>query len=221
MNCAIILARSKSKRIKKKNIKTFKGKPLIYWTIKNIIKSNMFKKIIVSTDDKNIAKIATNCGVEAPFLRPKKLSTDFAGTKEAVDHSINFLEKEYINIKNIACFYGTSIFAKPEIIRKGLKYAQKSNKFIFLAKKTDPQSFRSFILNNNNEIQKTSNKNNYRTQDLKKTYQDLGQFYIAMYEVWKKEKVILGKNSKAIIVKNWQATDIDDVDDWKLAELLF
>ncbi|MEC8074328.1 MAG: acylneuraminate cytidylyltransferase family protein [Pseudomonadota bacterium] len=222
MNVAVILARSGSKRIKKKNVKLFKNKPIIYWTIQNVFKSKKFSKVIVSTDDKKIAKIVNKMGVETPFLRPSYISGDNSGTKEVIDHSIKYLEKKYFNIRNIGCFYATSIFAKPDLIKKSFNLLEKKNKFVFVAKKIDPQSRRYFILNNKFIIKKISNNINLKTQDLEKNfYQDLGQFYIAKLKTWKKEKNILIRNSSAIILKNWQATDIDDVDDWKLAEKLF
>ncbi len=222
MNVAIILARSGSKRIKKKNVKLFKNKPIIYWTIQNIIKSKKFSKIIVSTNDKQITKLVNKMGVETPFLRPSYISGDNAGTKEVIDHSIKYLEKKYFNIKNLGCFYATSIFAKSNLIKKGFNLLGNTDKFVFVAKKIDPQSRRYLILNNKFIIKKVSNNIYLKTQDVDKNfYQDLGQFYLAKLNTWKKEKNILIKNSSAIILKKWQATDIDDIDDWKLAEKLF
>tara|TARA_B100000886_G_scaffold311692_1_gene247177 strand:- start:406 stop:1074 length:669 start_codon:yes stop_codon:yes gene_type:complete len=222
MNVAIILARSGSKRIKRKNIKLFKNRPIIYWSIQNIINSKKFSKIIVSTDDKKIAKLVNKMGIETPFLRPSYISGDNSGTKEVIDHSIKYLEKKYSNIKNLACFYATSIFARPNLIKKSFKILGNTNKFVFVVKKIDPQSRRYLILNDKFITKKFSNNIHLKTQDLEKNfYQDLGQFYLAKINTWKKEKNILVKNSLAIVLKKWQATDIDDIDDWKLAERLF
>ena len=222
MNVAVILARSGSKRIKNKNIKILRNKPIIYWTIKNIIKSKKFDKIIVSTDKKSIAKLVNAMGAETPYLRPKNISGDSSGTKEVVDHAINYLEKRHSNIKNIGCFYATSIFAKPDLIKKLFLLLKKNNKFVFVAQKRDPQSLRAFKVNKKGVVKKTFNKINYRTQDLEKGYfQDLGQFYLGSYATWKKEKVILSNNSKILVLKKWEASDIDDMDDWKLSEILF
>ena len=222
MNIAIILARSGSKRIKNKNIKILKNKPIIYWTIRNIIKSKKFDKIIVSTDKKSTAKIVNKMGADTPFLRPKNISGDTIGTKEVVDHAIKYLEKKYLNIKNIGCFYATSIFAKPDLIKKGFGLLKKNKKFIFVAQKRDPQSLRAFKVNKKGLVKKISSKINYRTQDLENEYfQDLGQFYLASYKTWKKEKTILSNNSKVLILKKWEASDIDDIDDWKLSNILF
>ena len=221
MNYAIILARSKSRRIKKKNIKIFKGKPIIAWTIKNVINSKKFSRVIVSTDDKNIAKIAIKYGAEVPFYRPNYLANDYAGTKEVVDHSIKYLEKSCKNINIVGCFYATSIFAKPNLIRKAFTLLSKKVKFIFLAKKIDKQSYRSFSLDKESILLKSSNKIKKRSQDIKNNFQDLGQFYIGRHQTWKNQKEILIKNSRAIILKSWEATDIDELDDWKLAKKIF
>lgn len=216
MNYAIILARSKSKRIKKKNIKNFKGKPILAWTIGNIINSKKFNRIFVSTDEKNIAEIAVKYGAEVPFLRPKELAGDYIGTKEVIDHFIKYLEKTEEKIVSVSCFYATSIFAYPDRINKAMRMLGKNKKFIFAAKKVDPQSFRNFKIKGKNIINLSKNLGN-RTQDLKNLYQDLGQFYIAKYKIWKKEKKILDVGSSPIVLKSWEATDIDDLDDWKLA----
>ena len=222
MNIALILARSGSKRIKNKNIKKFKNKPLIYWTIKNIIKSKKFNKIIVSTDKKSIAKIAKKFGAEVPFLRPKKISDNVTGTKEVVDHAIKFVEKNKIKITNLSCFYATSIFANPNIIKKSFRLLTNKIKFIFVGKKVEAQSFRHMKVNAKNIIINTSKKINLRTQDLKNNLiQDLGQFYLASYKTWKKEKNILIKDSQVIELKKWEASDIDTIDDWKLSNLIF
>jgi N-acylneuraminate cytidylyltransferase len=222
MNIALILARSGSKRIKNKNIKKFKKKPIIYWTIKNIKESKKFNKIIVSTDKKSIAKLVNKFGAETPFIRPKNISGDRAGTKEVVNHAIRYFEEKNFNVKNIACFYATSIFAKPELIRKSFKFLSRNIKFVFIGKKIDAQLYRAVEINNNRIVKNSSNKNNFRTQDIKKKYyQDLGQFYLASYETWKKEKIIICKNSKLLELKKWEASDIDDIDDWKLSEKLF
>ena len=221
MNYAIILARSNSKRIKKKNIKIFKGKPIIAWTIKNVINSKKFSRVIVSTDDKNIAKIAIKYGAEVPFYRPNYLANDYAGTKEVVDHSIKYLEKSSKKINIVGCFYATSIFAKPNLIRKAFTLLSKKIRFIFLAKKIDKQSYRSFSLDKQSVLSRSSNKIKKRSQDFKNNFQDLGQFYIGRHRTWKNQKAILTKNSRAIVLKSWEATDIDELDDWKLAEKIF
>ena len=101
---AIIPARGGSKRIKNKNIKKFLNKPIIYWSIKTAIDSRIFDKIIVSTDNKRIKKIAEKYGAEVPFLRPKKLSNDFATTRDVIKHTMNFLNKKN-KVDDFCCIF--------------------------------------------------------------------------------------------------------------------
>ena len=110
MNIAVIPARGGSKRIPKKNIKIFQDKPIISYSIKAALESNLFEKIICSTDDKEIAKIAEQCGAECPFLRPPEISDDFSTTHEVINHSISFLEDHNIEHKLICCIYPASPF---------------------------------------------------------------------------------------------------------------
>ena len=110
----------------------------------------------------------------------------------------------------------------PNIIKKSFKLLTNKIKFIFVGKKVEAQSFRHMKVNTKNIIINTSKKINLRTQDLKNNLiQDLGQFYLASYKTWKKEKNILIKNSQVIELKKWEASDIDTIDDWKLSNLIF
>ena len=119
MKIAIIPARIGSKRIKQKNIKIFCGKPIIYWTIKKIIESKFFDKIIVSTDSNKIAKIVKRFGAEVPFLRPKNISDDYTGTLEVVRHAIVELKNKKIYPSYVCCIYPTSVFLQSKDIKKG------------------------------------------------------------------------------------------------------
>ena len=110
MNIAIIPARIGSKRIKQKNIKIFKGKPLIYYSIKAAKKAKIFDKILVSTDSKKIKNIVLKYGAEVPFLRPKNLSDDYTSTKKVINHSIKWCQKNKIEAKYICCIYPTAPF---------------------------------------------------------------------------------------------------------------
>ena len=113
MDVAIIPARGGSKRIPKKNIKLFKGKPIIYWSIKTAIKTNCFDRIIVSTDDNEIARLAKDFGAEVPFKRPKNLSDDFTNTKDVINHCLSWLNDSRYTVKNACCIYPTSVLIKP------------------------------------------------------------------------------------------------------------
>lgn len=131
MKVAIIPARIGSKRIKEKNIKNFCGKPIIYWPIKELIKSKIFDKIIVSTDSNKIAKIAKRCGAEVPLLRPKKISDDYTGTSEVVRHEINLLKSKKIYPTYVCCIYPTAAFLLSKDLKKGLQDLKKKKLNIF------------------------------------------------------------------------------------------
>ena len=110
MNIAIIPARGGSKRIPRKNINFFLGKPIIAYSIKTAIDSKLFDKVIVSTDDKEIARVSKKYGAEVPFFRPKELSDDFTSTNDVVKHTINWLIEKGIKVNNVCCIYATAPF---------------------------------------------------------------------------------------------------------------
>ena len=110
MNIAIIPARIGSKRIPKKNIKTFFGKPIIYWTIKKLLESKLFDRVIISTDSEQIKKIAIKYNAEVPFIRPKKLANDHTDTLKVIAHAINKIKNNSDKINFVCCIYPTSLF---------------------------------------------------------------------------------------------------------------
>ncbi len=222
MKIAIIPARSGSKRIPLKNVKTFKGKPIIYWTLKTIINSKLFDKIIVSTDSKKIAKIATKLKAEAPFIRPKSISSDFASTPEVIKHSINWLKLKKILPKYVCCIYPTAAFMSLEDLSNGYKKI-KTNKwnFVFSAGKFHSSIFRSFRKNRNGLKMIFPRYYKKRTQDIKETYFDAGQFYWGKTDAWKNSKPIFSKYSSLIEIPRWRIHDIDTMEDWKTAEKMW
>jgi pseudaminic acid cytidylyltransferase len=223
MRVAIIPARSGSKRIKNKNIKKFCGTPIIEIVIKKLINSKIFDKIIVSTDTKKIADIAVNAGASAPFLRSKELSNDFAGTHEVIVNAIKFLKKDFkINPDTICCVYPTAVFFKKKELTEAFKFL-KFNKtdYILTAGKATNSMFRSFYYKNKKLNKFDKKYYNFRTQDLPDLYYDIGQFYLAKTSVWLKQKNIFSENSKIIEMPKNRSYDIDNADDWKIAEKLY
>ncbi len=223
MKIAIITARSGSKRIKNKNIKKFCGIPIIEIIIKKLIKFKIFDKIIVSTDSKKISKIAIKAGSSVPFLRSKKLSNDYAGTHDVILDTIKKIKKNNnLNPDVVCCVYPTAVFFKKKEIIKALKLINTNKiEYAFTATKASASLFRSFYYND--KKLKKFNKNYYslRTQDLPQLYYDIGQFYIAKTDVWLKQKNIFSNKSKFIEVPKNRSYDIDNSDDWKIAEKLY
>lgn len=219
MDVAIIPARSGSKRIKNKNIKLFNNKHLIYYSIKAALKSNLFKKIIVSTDCKKISSIAKKYGADVPFLRPKHLSDDYTPTQKVINHTISQLKyKELVN--NVCCIYATAPFIDFKNLIKADKLLKKNkNSFIFTASKFHSSVFRSFYFKKNKLIKIFPKFINLRSQDLEDSYFDVGQFYYANKKTWL-NKNIFTKDSKIISIPYLQSFDLNNMEDWKVINKL-
>jgi len=220
----IIPARGGSKRIKNKNIKNFKGKPIIYWSIKTAIKSKIFDKVIVSTDNKKIKKIAEKYGAEVPFLRPKNISSDFATTRDVIKHAMNFLNKNLNEFEDFCCIYPTSPLLKEKTLVEAFKIYKKNKnkKYVFSAVKFSYPVQRGFSINNKNQV-KPVNKKKFkkRSQDLTKIYHDAGQFYMGSIKMLKKNINIFSNQAYPIVLSEEIVQDIDTITDWKIAEIKF
>lgn len=223
MNIAIIPARSGSKRIKKKNIRTFIGKPIICHVIETAIKSNLFDDVIVSSDDSEIIEIAKTCGASAPFVRPNHLSDDFTGTAEVINHALLFSLAQQPIIRNVCCIYPTAVFIKPQDLCVGLLKldANLNCDYVFTASEYPHPIERGFTLNTSGKIDQSSLINqNKRTQDLVKTYHDAGQWYWGRKSSWLENKPIFSSNSECLILPKYSFVDIDTEEDWQFAEKL-
>ena len=130
MNICVIPARAGSRRIPRKNIKEFNGKPIIAYSIEAALKSNCFSQVIVSTDDDEISKVAKKYGAQVPFVRPNELSNDYVGTIPVIKHTIEWMEDNNNYIENVCCLYATAPFIQPQIISKALQQLQESNQAI-------------------------------------------------------------------------------------------
>tara|TARA_B100001123_G_C15184121_1_gene976605 strand:+ start:214 stop:897 length:684 start_codon:yes stop_codon:yes gene_type:complete len=216
MNIAIIPARFGSKRIKKKNLKSFYGKPIIYYSIKAASKAKIFDKIIVSTDNTKIKKISENFGAEVPFIRPKKLSGDKTKAQDVIIHAIKFLVRNKIKFTNVCCIYPTAALIQPNNIKKGLKKLNDGWKYVFSACAFEKSVLRSFKINKDKRV-KFLNPNyiNTNTQDLQKTYFDAGQFYWARKNDWLKKNLYLLKGS-IVELDSKYVQDLDYKKDFKL-----
>jgi pseudaminic acid cytidylyltransferase len=215
---AIIPARGGSKRIKKKNIKIFNKKPMIYWPLKVLKMSKLFDKIIVSTDDKNIKDASLKFGADIVIDRPKELSDDITGTQDVIKHSIRYLEDKKFKIDYVCCVYPCTPFLQITDLKKAANLAYKYKKFVFPILEYSHPIQRAMYLNKKNDLSFLNKKNeNIRTQDLKKTYHDAGQFYFANKKTWISAKK-MHSYSKGIVLPGWRVVDIDNSDDWVRAE---
>tara|TARA_B100000029_G_C17432261_1_gene908301 strand:+ start:358 stop:1050 length:693 start_codon:yes stop_codon:yes gene_type:complete len=219
---AVIPARGNSKRIPGKNYKKFNGIPIIISTIKKLKKSKLFKRIIVSTDNKKIANISRKYGAEVPFIRPKVLSNDHASGTAVIQHAIKFLMRINYKFDYVCCVYAPNPFLQISDLKKGYKKI-KSNRFKYVFSATPYlfPFFRSFTFSKKNRLKMLFYKNyKKRSQDLKEIMCDAGQFYWARKNTWLKSEIIFSGNSDVIIIPKWRYQDIDTIGDWKRAEFL-
>lgn len=220
---AIIPARYGSKRIKKKNIKKFYSKPMITWVISKLIKSKIFDKIIVSSDSKKILDISKKSGANILINRPADLSGDRIATLPVVRHAINELKLNYnYSPEYICCVYPCNPFLVAQDLIKSLNLIKKNkSKFVFPITEYSHPIQRALKIDKFNNLTSFFKKNSLkRTQDLKKTFHDVGQFYWGTRKQWKKN-INIHANSSGIAIPNWRVVDIDNLSDWKKAETLF
>jgi pseudaminic acid cytidylyltransferase len=218
---AIIPARGGSQRIKKKNIKKFCTKPILHWTIKALKKSKLFAKIVLTTDNIQIAKVANQLGVDYIITRPVDLADNYAPTKPVIEHAIRALKKKF-KIKYVCCVYPCNPFLNFYDLKKSFKVFKKNKKnFVFPVTEYTHPIQRAFRLGKKNKLIFFRKKNELtRTQDLVKSYHDVGQFYWGSVSNWLGKKK-MHSNGIGLVIPKWRAIDIDNFQDWKRAELLF
>lgn len=223
LNVAIIPARGGSKRILRKNIRQFAGKPIISWSINAAQLSDCFDRILVSTDDDEIASVALSAGAEVPFRRPNELSDDYAGTLPVVAHAINWLHENNYHPSNVCCIYATAPFLLPKDLAIGLDVLRETCRdFSVSVTPFDYPVQRSLRITK--EFKIVMNDQNYinsRSQDLEPMYHDAGQFYWGKAEAWLNTRSILSENAAPVILPRTRVQDIDSLDDWHQAELMF
>ncbi|HHQ4443933.1 TPA: pseudaminic acid cytidylyltransferase [Aeromonas veronii] len=223
MNVAIIPARGGSKRIPRKNVKDFCGKPMIAWSIEAAKASGCFDKIIVSTDDREIAAIAIQFGAEIPFIRPAALSDDYTGTIPVIRNAVEWLNQNDATVDYACCIYATAPFILPEDLKQGLqliKYAGSSYAFSVTSYAFPIQ--RSVRITKNGRVAMFNPEHfQTRSQDLEEAWHDAGQFYWGTAEAWCEERAIFGEDSLPVRLPRHRVQDIDTAEDWVRAEWLF
>ena len=223
MRVAVIPARGGSKRIPRKNIRPFAGKPIIAWPIKAALSSGLFDQVVVSTDDAEIAEVARDAGASVPFMRPKNLSDDYADTKSVVRHAISELKLETEPEVQVCCIYPTSVFADSQLLNEGLEKLISSNcKFVLSMTSVDPSVYRAFTKAADGSITMLFPENfAKRTQDLPSLYCDAAQFYWATVGAWQSDLNIFRDDSIGVFLDPSRVQDIDNEPQWLAAELKF
>lgn len=223
MNIAIIPARGGSKRIPRKNIKLFGGKPMIAWSIETAIQSGVFDAVWVSTDDQEIADIATEYGAVVPFIRPSNLADDHTGTAAVVRHAIEFAVNQELQPAVVGCIYATAPLLQSQYLLQGMNQLQQNPAidYVFSGCRFSFPIQRALYRSAEGTVQPVnSDAIAMRSQDLPETFHDAGQFYLGRCHSWLNDKAIFSASSILLELPQHLVQDIDTISDWQRAELL-
>ena len=223
MKLAVIPARGGSKRIARKNIRPFHGQPMISYSINAALQSNLFDDIIVSTDDSEIASIASQLGASVPFTRPPELCDDFTGIMEVVNHAIEWYNLNKAPVDYVSLIYATAPFvtaqslkqAHAQLIQANCSYVLSVTRFSFPIQRALTLEDNGSIDMFNPEFRLT------RSQDLKEAYHDAGQFCLGKAQAFLEKQAIYSAKTQAYVLPEYLVQDIDTEEDWRRAEVLF
>lgn len=225
MNIAVIPARGGSKRIPRKNIKQFCGKPMIAWSIEAALHSGCFDQVIVSTDDEEIKEAALKYGATVPFMRPAELANDYAGTVAVIKHAAEWLKEQGSTPELICCLYATAPFVSAEDLRKGEQVIRSAKGTADYAFSVTSYAFpiqRSLRITPEGRVQMFYPEHyETRSQDLEEAYHDAGQFYWGTSEAWLAAREVFTEKSLPIYLLRKYVQDIDTPEDWGQAEAMF
>lgn len=223
MRLAVIPARGGSKRIPRKNIKLFCGKPIIAWSIAAARDSGCFDRVIVSTDDAEIARVARDAGAEVPFVRPPELSDDHAGTIPVVCHAVDWQSATGETPTLVCCIYATAPFLMADDVKRGLDVLERrGSEFAFSVAKYPAPIQRAIRIDGAGRVSMFNPEHfKTRSQDLEEAYYDAGQFYWGLASAWRSAETLFGPDSAAVVLAPHRVQDIDTPDDWMRAEWMF
>lgn len=219
---AIITARGGSKRIPRKNIRPFCGKPILAYSIEAAIKSGMFDTVMVSTDDKEIAEIAKSYGAEVPFFRSEKTSNDFATTNDVLMEVLAEYEARGEQFDLGCCIYPTAPFITADRIRQAVETLTESDAETLIPVvgfSYPPQ--RAMVIENGRLVFKYPQYIDSRSQDLEKHYHDVGQFYVFRTEAFRRNRKLMLGDILPYVISEMEVQDIDTLTDWEIAEMKY
>lgn len=223
MILAIIPARAGSKRIPRKNIRDFHGKPIIQWSIETANASGVFDEVMVSTDDNEIADISRRAGAAVPFMRSVKAADDYATTVDVLLEVLSDYERDGVTVELACCIYPTAPFVKADDLIDGLEQMRAAGfDSLFPVARFDYPIWRSLAREDSGRLSINYPEHlNSRSQDLPDAYHDAGQWYWFNPVALKRDKVLMGSNSGSVVLPAARVQDIDTEEDWHQAELMF
>lgn len=215
---AVIPARGGSKRIPGKNKRLFNGVPMIAWPIRSLLASHTFSRVIVSTDDSDIASLAEGAGAEVPFLRPEHLSGDFVGAADVIRHAVGFLGLgEDTSVMNV---YPTAPLT-PAIFADAVTLHEANHEhFVVGVGRYRTPIERALRANLSLMSHDNFSASLIRTQDLPEAYFDAGKFHVATVSLWESRPTMMSEPFVPFFLPEWSTVDIDEEQDWAIAEVL-
>ena len=222
MKLAVITARGGSKRIPRKNIRDFCGKPIIAYSIQAALDSNCFNEVMVSTDDDEIAEIARKYGAKVPFIRSSETSDDFATTADVLFEVVNKYQKRKIYPEYLCCLYPTAPLIIADNLISAFNQLQKNQMdVVFPITRFSFPIQRALRLQENKVSFFNPENASMRSQDLEPAYHDAGQFYWCCVKTFLETKSLSPVKTSGIILPEWQVQDLDNMDDWVMAEMKY
>ncbi len=218
----IIPARGGSKRIPRKNIKPFMGKPIIAYSIEAALDSGVFDEVMVSTDDEEIADVARQYGASVPFLRSEETSNDYATTVDVLLEVVNKYKEQGKSFNVICCLYSTAPFVTPERLKEAAFQISDNVDACFTIVQYSYPIQRGLRINESEHVEmKFPEHLKSRTQDLEKVYHDAGQFYFVKTDSLVNEKTVWCKRTAPLILSELEVQDLDTLTDWQIAEMKY
>ena len=218
----IIPARGGSKRIPRKNIKPFLGKPIMAYSIEAALKSGVFDEVMVSTDDEEFAEVAKKFGASVPFLRSEATSNDYATTVDVLLEVVDMYKQRGKEFDVVCCLYSTAPFVTSERLKEASSRISDAVDACFTIVQYSYPIQRSLRINEDNCVEmKFPEHLKSRTQDLEKVYHDAGQFYFVKTDALVKEKTVWCKRTAPLILSELEVQDLDTLTDWQLAEMKY
>ena len=223
MKLAVIPARGGSKRIPRKNIREFCGKPIIAWSIEAALESGCFDRVMVSTDDSEIADVARTHGAEVPFVRPAELADDYTPTVPVVAHAIRWCEENLDTVEAACCIYATAPFCQADDLREGWRMLGECGAdYVFPVVRYGSPIQRALRITTEAHLQMFEPEHDAsRSQDLEPAYHDAGQWYWGTRAAWLEGRPIFSSASRPLVLPAHRVQDIDTPEDWARAELMF
>jgi len=219
---AMITARGGSKRIPRKNIKPFLGKPILEYSIEAALAAGLFDEVMVSTDDEEIADVAKKAGAKVPFLRSKETANDFATTADVIAEVLESYKRMGIRFDRVCCIYPTAPFVTADAIRTAMTLLEQeqADSVIPVVKFSFPPQ-RGVLIKDGRIVPKWKECMNMRSQDLEPLYHDCGQFYCLNVESFRKQKAVWMEHAVPFVQDEMFVQDIDTPEDWEMAQMKY